>query len=50
VVDDVEAAKAQLRDAGVEVGDVQDSLTRRFVFFNDPDGNGWTVQQFPARD
>jgi catechol 2,3-dioxygenase-like lactoylglutathione lyase family enzyme len=50
VVDDVEAAQAQLRDAGVEVGDVEDSLAGRFVFFSDPDGNGWAVQQFPARD
>lgn len=50
VVDDVEAARAQLRDAGVDVGDVEDSLAGRFVFFSDPDGNGWAVQQFPARD
>jgi predicted enzyme related to lactoylglutathione lyase len=50
VVEDVEAAQAQLRDAGVEeVGDVQDSPAGRFVFFSDPDGNGWAVQQFPAR-
>jgi catechol 2,3-dioxygenase-like lactoylglutathione lyase family enzyme len=49
VVDDVEAAQAQLRDAGVEVGDVEDSVTGRFVFFSDPDGNGWAVQQFRAR-
>jgi catechol 2,3-dioxygenase-like lactoylglutathione lyase family enzyme len=50
VVDDVEAAQAQLRSAGVEVGDVQDSPAGRFVFFSDPDGNGWAVQQFPTRD
>jgi catechol 2,3-dioxygenase-like lactoylglutathione lyase family enzyme len=50
VVDDVEAAQAQLRDADVEVGDVQDALTGRFVFFSDPDGNGWAVQQFRTRD
>ena len=43
MVDDVEAAKTQLREAGVELGDVQESLTGRFVFFNDPDGNGWAV-------
>jgi catechol 2,3-dioxygenase-like lactoylglutathione lyase family enzyme len=47
VVDDVEAAQAQLRAACVEVGDVQHALTGRFVFFSDPDGNGWAVQQFP---
>ena len=50
VVDDVEAAQAQLRDAGVEVGDVQHAPTGRFVFFTDPDGNGWAVQQFRTRD
>ena len=50
VVDDVEAAQAQLRGAGVEVGDVQHALTGRFVFFSDPDGNGWAVQQFRTRD
>jgi catechol 2,3-dioxygenase-like lactoylglutathione lyase family enzyme len=50
VVDDVEAAQAQLRDACVEVGDVQHALTGRFVFFGNPDGNGCAVQQFPTRD
>jgi catechol 2,3-dioxygenase-like lactoylglutathione lyase family enzyme len=50
VVDDVEAAQSQLRDAGVEVGDVQYGLTGRLVFFSDPDGNGWVVQQFLTRD
>ncbi len=50
VVDDVETARVELRDAGVEVGEVQDSPAGRFVFFTDPDGNGWAVQQFPARD
>jgi predicted enzyme related to lactoylglutathione lyase len=50
VVDDVEAAQAQLRDAGVDVGDLEESPAGRFVFFSDPDGNGWAVQQFPTRD
>jgi catechol 2,3-dioxygenase-like lactoylglutathione lyase family enzyme len=50
VVEDVEAAQAQLRDAGAEVGEVQDFPAGRFVFFNDPDGNAWAVQQFAGRD
>jgi catechol 2,3-dioxygenase-like lactoylglutathione lyase family enzyme len=50
VVDDVETAQVELREAGVEVGEVQDSPAGRFVFFTDPDGNGWAVQQFPACD
>jgi predicted enzyme related to lactoylglutathione lyase len=45
VVDDIEAAHAQLRDGSVEVSDVQDFPWGRFVFFDDPDGNGWAVQQ-----
>ena len=45
VVDDIEAAHAELSGRGVEVGDVQDFPWGRFVFFKDPDGNGWAVQQ-----
>lgn len=48
VVEDIEAAHAQLRERGVEVGDVQDFPWGRFVFFRDPDGNAWAVQQLPA--
>jgi predicted enzyme related to lactoylglutathione lyase len=50
VVDDVEAAHAELVGRGVDVSDVQDYPWGRFVFFKDPDGNGWAVQQIPARD
>jgi catechol 2,3-dioxygenase-like lactoylglutathione lyase family enzyme len=49
VVDDVEAARAELLERGVEVGEVQDFPWGRFVFFQDPDGNGWAVQQIPPR-
>jgi predicted enzyme related to lactoylglutathione lyase len=45
VVDDIEAAHEHLRSRGVEVSDVQDFPWGRFVFFADPDGNGWAVQQ-----
>jgi len=45
VVDDIEAAHAELAGRGVEVSDVQDFPWGRFVFFRDPDGNGWAVQQ-----
>ena len=45
VVDDIEAAHAQLRERGVEASDVQDFPWGRFVFFRDPDGNAWNVQQ-----
>lgn len=45
VVDDIEAAHAELAGRGVEVSDVQDFAWGRFVFFADPDGNAWAVQQ-----
>jgi catechol 2,3-dioxygenase-like lactoylglutathione lyase family enzyme len=50
VVDDIEAAHAELSGRGVEVSDVQDFPWGRFVFFADPDGNRWAVQQLPPRD
>ncbi len=45
VVDDVEAARAGLAAGGVEVSEVQDFPWGRFVFFADPDGNRWAVQE-----
>jgi catechol 2,3-dioxygenase-like lactoylglutathione lyase family enzyme len=50
VVPDIEEARAELVGRGVEVGEVQDFPWGRFVFFNDPDGNGWAVQAIPPRD
>lgn len=60
VVPDIEAAHAQLVERGVEVSEVQvlgknprpvphplDNVG--FVFFSDPDGNGWAVQQISSR-
>jgi catechol 2,3-dioxygenase-like lactoylglutathione lyase family enzyme len=49
VVDDIEAAHAHLVEHGIDAGDVQDFPWGRFVFFQDPDGNGWAVQQLPPR-
>jgi catechol 2,3-dioxygenase-like lactoylglutathione lyase family enzyme len=48
VVSDIERAHAELHDAGVDVGDIEDSPSGRFVYFSDPDGNSWAVQQFPT--
>jgi catechol 2,3-dioxygenase-like lactoylglutathione lyase family enzyme len=64
VVSDLKAARAQLVERGVEVGEIQvaspsgfrpsrdgDELNNvGFVFFSDPDGNGWAVQEISARD
>jgi predicted enzyme related to lactoylglutathione lyase len=49
VVADVEAARAELVERGMEVSEVQTFPWGSFVFFSDPDGNGWAVQQLPAR-
>jgi catechol 2,3-dioxygenase-like lactoylglutathione lyase family enzyme len=49
VVPDIEAARKELLDRGVDVGDVEDHPWGRFVYFSDPDGNGWAVQEIPAR-
>jgi predicted enzyme related to lactoylglutathione lyase len=50
VVSDIHAARAELVERGVDVSEVQDFPWGSFVFFSDPDGNGWAVQQIPARD
>ena len=50
VVSDIEAARAELVERGVEVSEVQNFDWGSFVFFSDPDGNGWSVQQLPARE
>ena len=48
VVSDVQAAHDELAGRGVEVSDVQHFDWGDFVFFSDPDGNGWAVQQLPS--
>jgi predicted enzyme related to lactoylglutathione lyase len=50
VVSDIEAAHAQLVERGAEVSDVQRLPFGSFVYFSDPDGNGWAVQQLPPRE
>lgn len=45
VVDDADAARADLAERGLEVGEVEDLPWGRFVYFKDPDGNSWNVQQ-----
>jgi predicted enzyme related to lactoylglutathione lyase len=45
VVEDADAARAELQERGVEVSEVQEFPWGRFVFFSDPDGNRWTLQQ-----
>ena len=45
VVEDIETAHAELSGRGVDVSDVQEFPWGRFVFFSDPDGNAWAVQE-----
>ena len=45
VVEEIEAAREVLIERGIDVSDVQDLPGGRFVFFSDPDGNGWSVQE-----
>jgi catechol 2,3-dioxygenase-like lactoylglutathione lyase family enzyme len=47
VVADAEAAHADLKTRGIEVSDIDDQPWGRFVYFSDPDGNGWALQQLP---
>ena len=48
VVPDVAAARQQLVDRGVEVSEIDEQPWGSFVFFSDPDGNTWALQQLPA--
>ncbi len=52
VVPDIETARAELTQRGVEVSEVQrfgEMDGAAFVYFSDPDGNGWAVQEIRAR-
>jgi catechol 2,3-dioxygenase-like lactoylglutathione lyase family enzyme len=49
VITDADAAHTQLTAAGVEASDVTELPWGRFVYFADPDGNTWSLQELPAR-
>jgi catechol 2,3-dioxygenase-like lactoylglutathione lyase family enzyme len=48
VVPDIDVARAELLERGVDVSEVDVQPWGSFVFFADPDGNAWSVQQLPA--
>jgi len=50
VVGDAREARADLQARGLDVGEVQEFPWGSFVFFADPDGNRWAVQQLPPRN
>jgi catechol 2,3-dioxygenase-like lactoylglutathione lyase family enzyme len=45
VVDDADKARTEFAGRGLDVGEVQDLPWGRFVYFKDPDGNSWNVQE-----
>jgi catechol 2,3-dioxygenase-like lactoylglutathione lyase family enzyme len=49
VVSDIEAARAQLLEAGIEVSEVDHQAWGDFLYFADPDGNAWAIQAIPDR-
>lgn len=49
VVTDIEEAHADLKRRGIEVTDIDDQPWGSFVYFADPDGNRWSVQQTTPR-
>jgi predicted enzyme related to lactoylglutathione lyase len=49
VVPDIEPVHAELTSKGVAVSPISDLPWGRFVYFDDPDGNAWAVQQIPPR-
>ena len=50
VVDNAEAARAELEKNGVQVSDLEEQPWGRHVYFSDPDGNSWTLQESYARN
>ena len=49
VIADADAARAELAGRGVPVSEVDEQPWGRFVYFADPDGNGWALQELPSR-
>ena len=49
VIDNADDARSRLLDKGVEASEVDEQEWGRFVYFADPDGNAWTLQQLPDR-
>ena len=49
VIDDADATRAALIEAGIDASEVDEQPWGRFVGFADPDGNRWTLQQLPPR-
>jgi catechol 2,3-dioxygenase-like lactoylglutathione lyase family enzyme len=48
VVSNADDIRAELVGRGVEASEVDEQPWGRFVYFSDPDGNGWALQELPA--
>jgi catechol 2,3-dioxygenase-like lactoylglutathione lyase family enzyme len=49
VVPDARAARQELIDRGLDIAEVEVQAWGTFIYFRDPDGNAWAVQELPAR-
>lgn len=49
VVTDINQAREELAGRGIEVGEIDDMGGVKYVYFKDPDGNSWLLQQFPSK-
>jgi catechol 2,3-dioxygenase-like lactoylglutathione lyase family enzyme len=49
VVDDISKARNLLDERGVKVSEIQDMGGVKYVYFADPDGNSWALQEIPSR-
>ena len=49
VVPDVQAARDELMQRGTDVSEIDVQPWGSFVYFSDPDGNSWVLQQLPNR-
>lgn len=47
---DVAAVREELMSRGVETGEVDVQAWGKFIYFADPDGNSWAIQELPPRD
>jgi catechol 2,3-dioxygenase-like lactoylglutathione lyase family enzyme len=49
VVDDIDVARDELLGRGLDPGESIDMGGIKFLFFKDPDGNGWSIQEWPPK-
>lgn len=50
VIDNADEVRSHLVERGVDASEVADLAWGRFVYFSDPDGNAWSLQELPKRD